>query len=165
MNTSILDAMEQSALGVWVATSPSGYYVMLAFHAVGLAALVGSVTVIDLSLLGLVRGINQRAMNGLVKFAWYGLLMNALSGVALFFSEANKAFYSWSFRIKMSLMVLGVISTVILNRTVLLPARRNALTLSQANINFQVFMSLALWTSVIVVGRLMAYLTEFTANS
>ena len=164
MNISTLDAMEQSALGVWVSQSPAGYYIMLGFHAVGLAALVGSVTVIDLSLLGIVRGINQRAMAGLVKFAWYGLLMNALSGVALFVSEANKAFYSWSFRIKISLMVLGVISTVVLNRTVLLPARTGALTRSPANIKLQVFLSLALWASVIVVGRLMAYLTEFTAT-
>ena len=165
MNTSILDSMEQSALGVWVASSPAGYYIMLGFHAVGLAVLVGSVTVIDLSLLGFVRGISQRAMAGLVKFAWFGLFVNATSGVALFFSEANKAFYSWSFRLKISLMVLGVISTVILNRTVLLPARAGVANRSQANVKLQVFISLALWMSVIVVGRLMSYLTEFTAHS
>lgn len=161
---SILDSMEQSALGVWVSASPAGYYIMLAFHAIGLAMLVGSVWVIDLRLLGFVRGISEKAMAGLVKFAWWGLLINALSGVALFFSEANKAFYSWSFRIKISLMVMGVISTVILNKTVLLPVRVAGVAPAGGSAKAQAYLSMALWASVIVVGRMMSYLTEFSGN-
>ena len=161
---SILDSMEQSALGVWVSSSPAGYYIMLAFHAVGLAMLVGSVTVIDIRLLGFVRGINEKAMAGLVKFAWWGLLINALSGVALFFSEANKAFYSWSFRIKITLMLCGVLSTLILNKTVLLPASASDVANIKGSAKAQACLSLALWVSVIIVGRMMSYLTEFTAK-
>jgi len=160
---SILDSMEQSALGIWVSSSPAGYYIMLAFHAVGLAMLVGSVTVIDIRLLGFVRGINEKAMTGLVKFAWWGLLINAVSGVALFFSEANKAFYSWAFRIKIALMVCGVISTLILNKTVLLPVSSHTTDI-KGSAKAQACLSLVLWAAVIITGRMMAYLTEFTAN-
>lgn len=157
---STLDWMEESALGLWVATSPAGYYIMLAFHAVGLAMLVGSVWVIDLRLLNLVRGISEKAMAGLVKFAWWGWAINAASGVALFFSEANKAFHSWSFRIKISLMVLGMISTLVINATVLKPMRAG-LAEPPSGAKLQALVSMALWISVIVVGRLMSYLTEF----
>jgi hypothetical protein len=158
----MLDSMEQSALGVWTATSPAGYYIMLAFHAMGLAVLVGSVTVIDLRLLGFVRGIDEKAMAGMVKFAWWGLLINAISGLVLFTSEANKAFYSNSFRVKILLMLAGVVSTVILNKTVLQPTfHKGSEAVSTHNAHAQAYLSLALWTAVIMVGRLMSYWTEF----
>lgn len=161
-----LDWMEQSALGVCVAQSPAGYYIALAFHSLGLAIIVGAVTVIDLRLLGAVRGIAADAMSKIVRFAWWGLGVNALSGVAIFFSEANKAFYSVSFRIKMALMICAVISTIILNKKVLRPA---AEIHSQefpiaGGAKAQAVLSLCLWASVIIVGRMMSYLTEFTST-
>ena len=154
---STLDWMEQSALGVCVSQSDSGYYIMLAFHAMGLAMVVGIVVMLDLWVLGLMRGIKAQATAGLIRFAWVGLAINAVSGVALFFSEANKAYYSISFRIKITLMLLGVISTFVLNKTVYQPA----LVLKPAphHAKAQAWLSIALWLSVIVVGRLMSYLT------
>jgi hypothetical protein len=158
----MLDSLEQSALGVWTASSPAGYYIMLAFHAVGLAMLVGSVWVIDLRLLGFVQGINEKAMAGLVKFAWWGLGINAVSGFALFTSEANKAFYSTSFRVKILLMLTGVVSTVILNQSVLQPTfHKGGHAVSASSARGQAYFSLAIWAAVIVVGRLMSYWTEF----
>lgn len=159
----MLDSLEQSALGQWVAYSPAGYYIMLAFHAIGLAMLVGSVTVIDLRLLGFVRGINEKAMAGLIKFAWFGLAVNVVSGISLFTSEANKAFYSNSFRVKILLMVCGVISTVVLNRTVLQPTfHKGGEAVSASNARAQAYLSLTLWLATIIVARLMSYWTEFT---
>lgn len=161
----MLDSLEQSAYGLWVMTSPAGYYIMLGFHSMGLAMLVGAVTVIDLRLLGFVRGIDEKAMAGLVRFAWWGLLINAASGVSLFIGEANKAFYSNSFRIKILLMVAGVISTVILNKTVLQPTfEKGSEAVSAGNARGQAYLSLALWAAVIVMGRLMSYWTEFSGT-
>ena len=158
----MLDSLEQSALGLWVMTSPAGYYIMLGFHATGLAMLVGSVMVIDLRILGFVRGIDEKAMAGLVKFAWLGLAINVLSGISIFIGEANKAFYSNSFRVKILLMVCGVISTAILNKTVLQPTfHQGGEAVSQSSARMQAKISLALWASVIIVGRLMSYWTEF----
>lgn len=154
---SVLDWMEQSAVGVCVAQSESGYYVMLAFHAIGLAMVVGIILMLDLWVLGLMRGIKAQATAGLIRFAWVGLTINALSGLALFFSEANKAYYSISFRIKIALMLAGVISTVVLNRTVFQPALTG--TPSSRHARSQAWLSIALWLSVIVVGRLMSYFT------
>lgn len=162
----MLDALEQSALGVWTATSPNGYYIMLAFHSMGLALLVGCVAVIDLRLLNFIRGVDEKALHGLVKFAWLGLLINALSGIALFTSEANKAFYSNSFRVKILLMLAGVVSTLILNYSVLRPSRLDqragAVEVIDNSARAQAYLSLGLWASVIVVGRLMSYWTEFS---
>jgi hypothetical protein len=155
--SSTLDWMEQSALGVCVSQSGSGYYIMLAFHAMGLAMVVGIVVMLDLWVLGLMRGIKAQAAAGLIRFAWAGLAINAISGIALFFSEANKAYYSVSFRIKISLMLLGVVSTFVLNKTVFQPAL--VLKPAPQHARAQAWLSIALWLSVIVVGRLMSYLT------
>jgi hypothetical protein len=154
---SVLDWMEQSAVGVCVSQSDSGYYVMLAFHAMGLAMVVGIVVMLDLWVLGLMRGIKAQAAAGLIRFAWVGLAINALSGFALFFSEANKAYYSVSFRIKITLMLLGVVSTLVLNKTVFQPALVGGAPSRQART--QAALSICLWLSVIVVGRLMSYFT------
>jgi len=160
--TTTLDWMEQSAVGACVSQSESGYYVMLAFHAMGMAMIVGIVVMLDLWILGLMRGIKLQATAGLIRFAWYGLAINALSGLALFFSEANKAFYSVSFRIKIALMLLGVVSTLVLNKTVFKPALTSPQLPPHARA--QACLSLALWLSVIVVGRLMSYLTAPAAG-
>ncbi|HEY5754314.1 MAG TPA: DUF6644 family protein [Steroidobacter sp.] len=155
----VLDWMEQSALGVWVATSPYGYYVMLGFHSVGLAMLVGSMMVVDLRLLGRLQGIDLKVLERLSKFAWYGFVMNALSGVAVFFSEANKMFFSDAFRWKILLVFTGIIALAVMQRTVLRPmaASGGAIT---TNAKVQAAFSLAVWAAVITVGRMIAYLTE-----
>ena len=155
----ILDWMEMSALGQWVATSPYGYYVMLAFHAVGLAMLVGSMMVIDLRLLGRLQGIAPKALVRLSKIPWYGFVINALSGVVLFFSEANKMFFSATFWSKIFLVFAGVIALAVMQRTVLRPIAESGAPIT-TNAKLQAAFSLAVWTAVIVVGRLIAYLTD-----
>jgi hypothetical protein len=160
---STLDWMEQSAVGVCVAQSAAGYYIALAFHALGMGIVVGTMLILDWRVLGWVRGIAAEATASLVRFAWFGLIMNALSGVALFFSEANKAYYSLAFRIKILLMLLGVVSTIVMNKTVFQPSLANHGILPRGA-KAQAWVSMALWLSVIIVGRMMSYLSEFTVS-
>lgn len=156
----ILDWMEQSGLGIWVAQSPAGYYIMLAFHSLGLATLVGTSYVVNFRVLGLTKLVPYTALDRFYKIGIYGFYINLLSGIAIFISEANKAFYSNSFRWKMLLMVLAMICTVTLHRTVLQrtetlkggEAPAAAKTLAAASFLF--------WTATIIVGRMMAYLTD-----
>lgn len=153
----VLDWMELSALGEWVATSSHGYYVMLAFHSVGLAMLVGSMMVVDLRLLGRLQGIELKALERLSKIAWYGFVINALSGVGVFFSEANKMFFNPTFRWKILLVFIGVIALAIMQRTVLWPIAQPGARIT-TNAKVQAAFSLAVWTAVIVVGRMIAYI-------
>lgn len=155
----ILNWMEMSALGEWVATSPYGYYGMLAFHAVGLAMLVGSVMVIDLRLLGRLQGIQLKGLARLSKIPWYGFVINAVSGVVIFFSEANKMFFSATFWSKIFLVFTGVSALAVMQRTVLRPIAESGAPVT-TNAKLQAAFSLAVWTAVIIVGRLIAYLTD-----
>lgn len=148
--------MERSAFGDWVAVSPYGYYLMLGFHSIGLAMLVGAMMVISLRLLGLLTAIDPRALERLTTFAWWGFWINALSGVATFFSEANKMFFDTTFRWKILLVFIGVAALVIMQRTALRRiASGGSITLGA---RLQGAFSLLVWTAVIVVGRMIAYL-------
>lgn len=153
----ILDWMQASALGEWVATSPSGYYVALGFHAIGLAMLAGTMMVINLRLLGCLQAIELNALERLSKFAWSGFVINALSGVALFFSEANKMFYASVFWLKISLVFTGVIALAVMHRTVFRPIAASGAPIT-TNAKLQAAFSLAVWAAVIIVGRMIAYL-------
>jgi hypothetical protein len=158
---STLDWMEQSALGLCVSSSHSGYYLMLGFHSLGLAMLVGALMVVDLRILKVVRGIPAEALPKLVWLGWWGFWINAVSGVAVFFSEANKMFYDNTFRWKLSLIAIGVVSTLVLSRTVLVPAAaRGAALLDGSSARIQASFSLLLWIAVIIVGRMIAYLAK-----
>jgi hypothetical protein len=156
-SATILDWMQASALGEWVATSPSGYYVALGFHAIGLAMLVGTMMVINLRLLGGLQTIQLVALKPLSKFAWTGFAINALSGVALFFSEANKMFYADVFRWKIALVFAGVTALVVMGRTVLRPIATSGTSIT-ASAKVQAILSIAIWIAVIIVGRFIAYL-------
>lgn len=158
MIVTVLDWMEQSGLGEWVAISPYGYYLMLAFHSVGLAMLVGAMMVIDLRLLGVAKGIDLSALERLRKFAWWGFAINAVSGVAVFFSEANKMYFNATFRWKILLVFIGIIALAVMSRTVLRPIAVSGGPIT-ANAKVQAAFSLAVWTAVIIVGRMIAYIT------
>jgi len=153
----ILDWMEMTSLGQWVAASPYGYYIMLGFHAVGLAMLVGVMMVIDLRLLGRLQSIELKALERLTKLAWYGFWINAVSGVAIFFAEANKMYFHIMFRWKIFLIFVGVIALVIMQRTVLRPIAKSGIPITM-NAKLQAAFSLAVWVAVIIVGRLIAYI-------
>ncbi len=158
-----LQWMEQSALGSCVAQTSAGYYIMLAFHSLGLAMIVGALMVIDLRLLGVARGISAKALPRFVNIGWWGFWINAISGVAVFFSEAEKMYYDNTFRWKLFLILIGVISTYIMNNKVLKPAAAgNAAKLHSGSAKLQAIVSLCIWLAVIIVGRMIAYLTEFT---
>lgn len=156
----ILDWMEQSGLGIWVAQSPAGYYIMLAFHSVGLAALVGAAYVIAFRLLGFLKPIPLTALDRFYKIGIFGFYINLLSGIAIFFSEANKAFHSNSFRWKILLVVLGMICTVTIHKTVLQRTDNLLSGKVPASAKTLAAISFVLWTATIIVGRMMAYLTE-----
>jgi multisubunit Na+/H+ antiporter MnhF subunit len=157
--TTALDWMEQSTLGVCVSQSWGGYYILLAFHSLGLAMLVGAMMVIDLRILGAARGISPASLPRLVTLGWWGFWINALSGIALFISEANSMFYNMTFRWKILLVFVGVASAYVLNRTIVRPAApRDAAALDTASAKAQAVLSLTIWVAVIVVGRMIAYL-------
>jgi hypothetical protein len=156
----VFEWLESSALAIWVGESLWGYPIMLGLHAVGLAIVVGIFVMFDLRLLGVIRGLSFDAFRSLYRLAWIGLLINAVSGSALFTSQATTFVESTPFLVKISCVIAGVIVGILLKRR--LDARLTYWDVADANVELAAkllaLVSLVCWIGAIFAGRLIAYL-------
>ena len=142
--------IEETAIALWVGESLWAYPLLLSLHVVGLAVIVGVVVMLDLRLLGLFKGLQVDSFLPLMKFAWVGFLINAMSGLLLFSSQASYFVTNVPFLLKISLIFAGAVITGILQHRI-----RNAKGASSRAI---AVISLVAWIGAIVNGRLIAYL-------
>jgi len=150
--------LENTAVAIWVAESLYGYPFLLALHVVGLAVVVGIFVMRDLRLLGLFRALDIAAFMPLSRMAWVGFIVNAISGFMLFTSQATTFVNNTAFLLKISCIIVGMILAGVIQsrlRGELAGAGGNpALTQSTKII---AFISLLVWVSAIITGRLIAY--------
>ena len=144
--------LENTALAVWVGESLWAYPLMLSLHAVGLAMVAGIAFVLGLRLLGLFPGIPAESLPGLIKLAWAGFAVNALSGAALFSSQATIFVENAPFLIKAACIALGVACLAFAQR------RLGRTAAIDGAMRLAGGLSLCLWTAAIFAGRLIAYL-------
>jgi hypothetical protein len=156
----VFEWLETTALAIWVGESLWGYPIMLGMHAIGLAIVVGIFVMLDLRMLGVVRGVSFTAFLSLYRLAWIGLLFNALSGSALFTSQATTFVESAPFLIKISAVIGGVIVGIIIQRRLNLRAADwdAADTNIESSATALAVLSLICWIGAIFAGRLIAYL-------
>ena len=107
----ILIWFEQTAYGTWLRESPSmwAFPLPLILHAIGMGFLVGTNAALDFRILGFAHTIPLRSMEKVFPVMWFGLAVNALSGVALLMAYPIKAFTNPVFYIKLALIALALI--------------------------------------------------------
>lgn len=156
----MFEALENSAVALWVGESLYGYPFMLSLHAVGLAIVVGIFVMRDLRLLGCFSGISYESIDGLKKLAWTGFLINAISGCFLFTSQATTFIHSTPFLLKISMIFLAAICAAIIQNRMRDDASAwdSSGTAAVGSVKAIAAVSLALWVGAIISGRLVAYL-------
>ncbi|NBT29647.1 MAG: hypothetical protein EBT18_09225, partial [Gammaproteobacteria bacterium] len=80
----MLTALETTSLAIWVGESLWAYPALLACHIVGLAIVVGLLSMRDLKLLGFFEGVDFRIFSDLIPLVIAAFCLNALSGFLLF---------------------------------------------------------------------------------
>lgn len=152
--------LEGTRIALWVGESLWGYPLLLGLHVIGLAVVVGIFAMLDLRLLGVARSVEVAAFRPLFGLAWTGLLINAVSGVALFSSQATTFVHSTPFLVKLAAIALGVALAVLIRRR-LFPRgfieKAGAPSRDRPLRGFAIA-SLVCWGGAIVAGRLIAYL-------
>jgi hypothetical protein len=145
-------ALAHSPLGHLMQTSKWGFALVETVHLIALAALGGSVLLVDLRLLGIVLKRESAPDIGrdLSRVLLGSLVLMILSGIAMLSEEAQKCYYSPAFRWKMALMAVAVLFYFTLHRYALLRTGKGTPTLwSRA----AAILSLSLWLGVGVAGR------------
>ena len=154
----VLRWLGATPFGVWARESESiwAYPTILFLHTLGLGFLVGFATVIDFRVLGFAARVPLAAMDRFFLVIWAGFWINAVSGAALLVITPAKA-ANPVFFVKMTCIVLGVVTMVVMRRSVVRAADE---TTSQPSMpgSLLAVSSLVLWAAAIVAGRLMAYI-------
>jgi hypothetical protein len=154
----LLTWLESSGLGTWVreASSIFAFPMILTLHTIGLGLLAGSSAVVDIRLLGIGGRVPLAPMRSLFRVMWAGFWLNLLTGSLLFAAQASVRGTSLFFLAKMTMVAVGVLTMVLLQREVLgiAPPARTA-TASRTRV--LAVASLVAWTAAITAGRLLAY--------
>jgi len=168
--------LQNTGLAMWINISPWAYPTFLTAHGLGMAVVVGLTAMISLRILGFPGHVSLGGYRGLMPILAGAFCVNAASGALLFVSDAVSLSQNLSFQIKMASVVVGIVVLWAIDRRVLKPAAaaEDAVAVSADGTaalgasGFQVSASakaLALasiliwWLSVIVSGRLVAYLS------
>jgi hypothetical protein len=152
--TSVSDALKSAS---WVVP------LVQSVHIIMVGVVFVSILMISLRLLGLMR-VDEPLPSVWKRFApflWVGLVVMAVSGILLVIAEPVREFMTLSFRLKMLLLVFGVVSAAMFGRKVRAAADSAAGAGGQqptsAGVRMAAIATVALWVAIIVLGRAIAY--------
>lgn len=140
--------------------SPYSFPIIEGIHTLGITAVVGTVAILDLRLLGVLmkREPVTRIARQVLPWTWAGFAVMFVTGVLLSIAEAATNYFNWAFRIKLILLLLVGINPLIFHLTIYRKVSSWDLAdVTPLQARAAAVCSLALWASIIVFGRLIAY--------
>ena len=152
--------LDHSAAGSTIRQSLWLFPAIETVHLLGMAALVGTITVLDLRLLGW--AMPQRRVSEvtarLLPWAWLGCGLQVVTGVLLFSSEAVKIYGNPAFRLKMLLLLLAGIQALIFQTVVSrkLPAWDDR-PAPPVMARITGMISILLWIAIVTAGRFIGF--------
>ncbi len=151
--------LQDTAFAHWVASSPSllAYPTILTLHTVGMSIVVGTCVVLDLRLLGVGGDVPLQALRRAPRLVWTGFLVNAMTGLALFTTDAEHKVVQTVFYVKLVLIAVAL-ATYGRIRSLVFAEESSAVHAASTEVKTLAVVSLILWTGATVAGRLMAYL-------
>ena len=152
--------LEQTSVGASVRESLWLFPVIETAHLLGMAALVGTVAVFDLRLLGWVmqrKRVSELSAR-LLPWAWAAFAVQVVTGALLFSSEAIKVYTNPAFRVKMLLIVLAGVHALLFHWIVY----RDVATWDDGAVlpvgaKAAGFVSILLWVGVVAAGRFIGF--------
>ncbi len=156
MFANFLTWLGESRIGTAVAESSTIFPWLEVVHVVGIAAMLGSILIVDLRLTGLAARDYPAAglTRTLLPVTWAGFLIALSSGLLMFSSQPQMYWDNWYFRAKMCLLLLGGINMLafhLLTRRAMSRWDRSASLPLAARVAGS--LSLAIWVLAVAAGR------------
>jgi hypothetical protein len=135
----------------WIATHPWLYPMLEALHVVGIALLLGSLTLLELRVWGLGAALPMVPLARLaLPLTLAGFALAAGTGLTMFASQPAELLANRVFVVKMSLLALAGLNAASFHA-------RGGLQSLDRLARVQTLISLGLWLAVIICGRWIAY--------
>jgi hypothetical protein len=143
--------LAESWVGTQIRESDNLFSAIETVHVLGVAASAGTIAIADLAVLRVIftRYSIREVLEPLVRVTWIGFGLMAVSGLLLFWSEADKLYGNAAFRVKLLLLAALGINQWLFHRCIAGSGKPERM---------QAVISLSLWLGVIVLGRAIAYL-------
>jgi hypothetical protein len=160
--------LETTDISTWVRegdfiwTGFSAFYVILGFHSVGMAIVVGVTLMLSLRLFGYYRALPVEGALKLMPLAWAGFIVNLISGLFLFYGQPRRELITMTFNLKILMIVLAVVTLALLQRTlqrteVVAYADGTAVEVVPEAARTMALMANLFWIAAIISGRLIGY--------
>lgn len=146
-----LEALNHWAPIVWLKTNPYAYPSLEIVHIIGIALVFGTLWIVDMRILGLMRNfdVNQLAKH-VIPWTIAGFLLVAISGFTMFVSRAGDLINNPAFVVKMCMIFAAGTNAAVLHA-------RGAIDTTKIITKAQAVLSILIWVAVIACGRWIAY--------
>ena len=158
-----LKLIEASRFATTIRDSIWMFPIIESIHVMSFSLVVGTIAIIDLRLLGLASTQRsfQRMASDILKWTWAAFALAVATGLTMFTTNAPIYYHNPFFRTKMVLLVLAGVNMAVFEMTAgrtvhswdkARPAPRSGKAVA--------VLSLAIWISVIFMGRLIGFTTH-----
>jgi hypothetical protein len=156
----LCDWLYQTQIGTAIRESQYVFPIIEGSHLLGIALSVGALCWFDLRLIGVAfqRQRVSHVWKQVMPFAGAGFVLMFLTGALLFWAEARVAYHSVHFWIKLALLGLAGLNALAYEMT-----KSQSMSVwddaavPPLRVRLAGYLSLLLWTAIIVTGRTMAY--------
>jgi hypothetical protein len=153
--------LERTSIGTAVRESLWLFPVIETVHIFGIISLVGSTSILDLRLMGLT--FREEPVSKLAKrflpWAWVGFVVQVVTGVLMFSSEATKMYGNLAFQIKMLLILAAGINAFVFDRLAYQSVGKwDNDPLAPLSARIAGLLSILLWFGIVAAGRWIAYM-------
>ncbi len=155
---SLTDWLGSTAINEWVQSSAWIWPSMEAIHFVGLILLIGGLLIIDLALIGVIKGIPPKVSHILLKVVIISFIVNLITGVLFIFGDPWRYFINIGFQLKMLFMLLAGINAIWYTLKVQPSVIDDVNFSPTAATKLAGSLSLIFWFLVLGLGRMIPYL-------
>ncbi len=162
----ILKTLEGSGLAARIRDSLFLFPLLESTHVLGLGLVFGTITIIDLRLLGIAstRRSFHRMASDILKWTWAAFALTALTGALMLITNATVYYHNFYFRTKMLLLAVTGVNMLVFELTAGRTIHKWDMAPSAPRAGKAVAaVSLVVWISIIFMGRLIGFTTSRAA--
>lgn len=139
----------------WFMRTAYGWQIIESLHFIGLAALLGSVGVFDLRVLGFAKGVPTSALHRLIPVGIAGFVSNMATGSMFLVSYPNQYLYNPAFQTKLCFIMLAGLNVVAFYAVAGRSLKEGRYDVdAPPRVRLFALISLCAWLAVITCGRL-----------
>lgn len=157
----VIDTLNSTALSGLVMDNAYVFPFLEMAHFVGLCLLFGSLIVVDLRVVGFAKSVPIDRVELFVRFALIGFAINLISGTLFVVGDSDRYLVNMAFQAKMALILIAGLNTAYFVWRI---KPQMDLGVASADLSRDArvvaWLSLTLWTCVIVLGRFIPYVED-----